>query len=80
MDDNRIWSELRADYEEDGFLFIDAWKTDNDFEEGKTIAKIDLNNQLKVTYLDERAKTDKIAQEFIKDVIENEYQSNHPCK
>jgi RNase H-fold protein (predicted Holliday junction resolvase) len=72
MNDNRIWSEFRADYEEDGFLFIDAYQSENDDEIGKTIAKIDLRNQLKVIYLDERAKTDKFAQEFIEDVKLNE--------
>lgn len=64
----RIWSEIRNDFEDDGFVHIDAWTTSDDNEDGRVIAKINIETG-EVTYLDERAKTDKIAQEAINEAI-----------
>jgi hypothetical protein len=38
--------EYRTDHidEDEGFLYVDYWKTANDNEEGKVIAKIDIHN------------------------------------
>ena len=58
-----IWGEIRWDYVGD-FICIDAWLTDDDMEEGKVIAKIDLVSG-ELTYNDERAKTNGYAQEII---------------
>ncbi len=59
-----IWSEIRADFEDDGYIFVDGWLTENDDEEGKTIAKINIKSD-EVMYVDERAKNDSYAQEVI---------------
>ncbi|MBM3417286.1 MAG: hypothetical protein FJY17_00005 [Bacteroidetes bacterium] len=61
-----IWTEIRDDFEEDGVVYIDAWTTSDDNEEGKVIAKVKENGE--VIYLDERAKKDSLAQEVINDV------------
>jgi hypothetical protein len=61
-----IWVEIRDDFEEDGVTYIDAFTTSDDNEEGKVIAKVKSNGE--VIYLDDRAKTDSLAQEVINDV------------
>lgn len=64
-----IWSEIRADHIDDfeRKTCVDAWVSDDDWEEGKVIAKIDTNGNIE--YLDERAKTDSYAQEVIANAI-----------
>lgn len=68
--DKKIWSEIRNEYTESdtGITKIDAWVTEDDDENGKTIAEIDLEG--KVKYKDRRAKTNKYAQELIQQVVE----------
>ena len=68
------WSDIRCDFfnEEEEKYFVDAWKTGNDNEEGKVIAKLDLANET-VEYLDEDAKTDEYAQAVINEFLENGY-------
>ena len=68
------WSDIRCDFfnEEEEKYFVDAWKTRNDNEEGKVIAKLDLANET-VEYLDEDAKTDEYAQAVINEFLENGY-------
>jgi len=61
---NNIWSEIRSSFMMDNFIFIDAWLTEDDNEEGKVIAKIDVKKR-EVIYLDDRAKFDPNAQEII---------------
>lgn len=60
------WAEIRNDYcdEEEEKVYIDAWKTCNDNEEGKIIAKVDYKTK-EIQYLNEAAKTDDYAQEVI---------------
>ena len=60
------WAEIRNDYcdEEEEKVYIDAWKTCNDNEEGKVIAKVDYKTK-EIQYLIEAAKTDDYAQEVI---------------
>lgn len=76
MEDNTMskWSEIRCDFfdEEEEKYFVDAWKTDDDNEEGTVIAKLDLADGT-VEYLDEDAKTDEYAQEVIKEMLEEDY-------
>ncbi len=63
-----IWSEIRSDFTDDEQItHIDAWVTEDDNEDGRTIAKISSNGT--VTYLDERAKKDSHAQEVINNFI-----------
>jgi hypothetical protein len=64
-----IWSEIKADHtdEETGLTHVDAWDTPDEDDNGKTIAWIDERGT--VTYNDERAKTDKYAQEIITEAI-----------
>jgi hypothetical protein len=64
------WSQINNEFfDDEGFTLIDAWETEDDNEEGKVIAKIDVTNG-NVSYLDERAKTDSLAQENIKEVVD----------
>ena len=64
------WAEIRNDYcdEEEGKVYIDAWKTCNDNEEGKVIAKVDYKTK-EIQYLNEAAKTDDYAQEIINETL-----------
>ena len=64
------WAEIRNDYcdEDEGKVYIDAWKTDNDSEEGTVIAKIDYKTK-EIEYLDKMAKTDSYAQEIINETL-----------
>lgn len=59
------WLEVRCthydDYEQKHF--VDAWETINDNEEGKVIAKIDLQGNIE--YFDDAAETDLYVQEII---------------
>lgn len=70
MSNKSIYGEIRNDYFDDieNKWFIDAWKTDDDNEEGTVIAKID-HDTLDVTYIDPAAKTDVYAQEVITETI-----------
>lgn len=72
------WAEIRTDYinEMDDFLRVDAWKTDDDGEEGKVIAYIDTLSG-RVLYVDPAAITDEYAQEEIKEASER-YKKEHP--
>lgn len=62
------WAEIRNDFFDDNKMFIDAWLTDDDNEEGVVIAKIDVNTK-EIEYLDEDAKTDSYAQEIINESL-----------
>lgn len=75
---NSYWNEVRNDYitesKEHGIkkeIHIDAWKTADDNEEGTVIAKVCLTEQngIKVIYIDDIARTDKLAQEKIHEAI-----------
>lgn len=61
------YNEIRINFfdEDEKKWFIDAWKTDECYEKGSVIAKIDLYTGT-VEYLDADAKTDEYAQEEIK--------------
>lgn len=65
------WVEIRSDYfdEEERCICIDAWETDDDNEEGRTIAKIYEDDNLSIVYIDEDAITDSMAQNIIDDAI-----------
>lgn len=66
------YAEIRSNYvdEDEGMVFIDAWYTDDDNEEGEVIAKVSIKTK-KVEYLDKSAKSDDYAQEVINEVIED---------
>ena len=66
------WMEIRNDYcnEDEGRVYIDAWKTSSGNEEGKVIAKVDYKTK-EIEYLNEAAKTDEYAQEVIKEVLDS---------
>lgn len=70
------WAEIRNDHfdEEEKCIFIDAWETDNDNEEGKVIAKIYEDGNKGTIYLDKDAETDEYAQEMINEII-NRFES-----
>lgn len=64
------WEEVRCDHldEIDLFWRVDAWKTDDDCEEGKVIAYID-DLTGRVLYIDPLARTDELAQEVIMEKV-----------
>lgn len=66
-----IWSEIRCNFydDEEHVWVVDAWLTEDDNESGKSIAKI--HDSGKVTYLDEKAKTDPYVQEIIAEKIKS---------
>ena len=78
------WSSIKNDYKQtcDAFqyfidgdimqmIYIDAWKTDDNNEEGTTIAKVikTKSGDVCVVYHDAIAKHDRYAQEIIQDII-----------
>lgn len=69
-DFNANWSEIHTDFEDNGFIHVDAYTTADDNEEGKVIAKISVTTG-DVIYLDARARTDLFAQESIQLVLKD---------
>jgi len=79
--DKPYWSEVKADFDElDRFdsgddivkcISVDAWRTDNDNEEGCVVAKVILtkSGDVGIVYIDYIAKTNEKAQEIIQDVL-----------
>ena len=67
------YGEVRNDYydEEECKVYIDAWFTDDDNEEGVVIAKVNCKTQ-EVEYFDEDARTDEYAQEIIEETLKEE--------
>ena len=63
-----IWGEIRNDFQDDDIVHIDAWLTADDNEEGTVIAKVNVRTK-KVEYLDDRARTDSLAQELINEYL-----------
>lgn len=64
------WSEIRNDFvcEDSHKIYIDAWLTDDDNEEGVVIARIDMETK-NIEYFDNDARTDSYAQEIIRETI-----------
>ena len=63
-----IWGEIRNDFEDGDIVYIDAYLTDDDNEEGRVIAKVNVRTK-EVEYIDDRAKTDSYAQEMINEYL-----------
>lgn len=65
------WKEIRNDNfdEIERCITIDAWKTNNDNEEGKVIAKVYEDGNKGTVYIDADAETDEEAQTAIEEVI-----------
>lgn len=62
-----MWAEIRCDFVDDeGTIFIDAWKTPDGNEEGEVLAKVTRDGR--VEYVNEHAKTNKKVEEVIKSV------------
>lgn len=66
------WAEIRNDFvcEDSHNIYIDAWLTDDDNEEGTVIARI-IADTKEIEYFDDDARTDDYAQEVIREAIEN---------
>lgn len=64
------YSEIRNDFydDEEQKVYIDAWLTEDDNEEGVVIAKVNYKTK-EVEYLDNDAKTDSYAQEIINETL-----------
>ncbi len=63
-----VWKQIANDFEDDGFVHIDAWTSEDGDEGGKVIAKVSIETG-DVTYLDERAKYEVNAQEAINEAV-----------
>ncbi len=64
-----IWKEVSSDINHNGNIIdITAFLTDEDKEQGKVIAKVDVSS-FEVEYLDKRAKTDRYAQDIINEIF-----------
>jgi hypothetical protein len=72
-----IWKEIKAEHtdEETGITSVDAWTSPDDNENGAVIVTID--DKGNPTYLDERAKSDKYAQEVIQEAIKEIEDERH---
>ncbi len=66
------YGEVRNDYydEKECKVYIDAWFTCEDDEEGVVIAKVNYKTK-EIEYLDEDARTDEYAQEVIEETLQN---------
>lgn len=66
------YGEVRNDYydEKESKVYIDAWFTDDDNEEGIVVAKVNYKTK-EVEYLDEDARTDEYVQEVINETLKN---------
>ena len=64
---NSIWCDVESDFDDDEFIYIDGYTTNNDT--GKVIAKINIMTG-DVIYINKKAKTDSYAQEVIKNEID----------
>lgn len=64
------WSEIRNDFvcEDLRKIYIDAWITDDDNEEGIAIARICMDTK-RIEYFDDDAKLDAHAQEIINETL-----------
>lgn len=64
------WAEIRNDFicEDSHKIYIDAWLTDNDSEEGIVLARIDIDTH-NIEYFDDDARTDCYAQEIINETL-----------
>lgn len=65
------YAEVRIDFydEIDNVWCVDAWKSSNDNEEGKVVAKI--SDKGKVTYLDRDAERDPLVRETIENFLKD---------
>ena len=72
-----IYSEVRCDFYDDLYhcWCIDAWRTSNDNEEGKVVAKVD-GTTGNVTYLEDDARYDFQVQERIT-ILQDEIKENN---
>lgn len=64
------YGEIRNDFYdgEEQKVYIDAWFTEDDNEEGVVIAKVNYKTK-EIEYLDNDAKTDSYAQEIINETL-----------
>lgn len=64
------YGEIRNDFYDDieKKVYIDAWFTEDDNEEGVVIAKVNYKTK-EVEYLDNDARTDEYAQEIINETL-----------
>lgn len=64
------YGEIRNDYanEDDRYISIDAWLTDDDSEEGTVIARVNMDTYV-VEYIDPNASYDPYAQKIIQETI-----------
>lgn len=66
------YGEVRNDYydEKESKVYIDAWFTYDDNEEGIVVAKVNYKTR-EVEYLDDDARTDEYVQEVINETLDD---------
>lgn len=66
------YGEVRNDYydEEEYKVYIDAWETYDDNEEGTIIATVNYKTK-EIEYFDDDARTDEYVQEVIAETLKN---------
>jgi hypothetical protein len=64
------YGEIRNDFydEQEKKIYIDAWFTEDDNEEGVVIAKVNYRTKA-IEYIDNDARTDEYAQEIINETL-----------
>lgn len=62
------WAEIRNNHSDDKYVYIDAWETDDDNEEGKVVALINIKTK-EVGYAVNSARWDDYAQEIINETL-----------
>jgi hypothetical protein len=64
------WAEIRNDFvcEDSRKIYIDAWLTEDDSEEGIVLARIDIDTK-NIEYFDDDSRTDHYAQEIINEAL-----------
>lgn len=63
-----IYTEVRNEHQQENTVYIDAWKTADENEEGETVAKVNLETK-EVFYLNVVAEFDVKVQEAINKVL-----------
>lgn len=68
--------EVRNNYtDENNYTHIDFWLTDDDNEEGQTVAIV-CNDTQKVFFIDNKFRNDKLVQESINEVLQDLIKAN----
>lgn len=68
MNDNDPYTEVRSNFMDNNEIYIDAWKTDDDNEEGSTVARIDTEYG-HLIWVNPQARFSRQVQEVVDEVL-----------